>query len=566
MSEDTKGTRFAALIRVSTERQQKEGESLTTQRKEIQDAVNKMGGRIVDWYGGQEHATPGHEKTQVDRLLADAQKEPKLFDAVIVTHPDRWSRDNRKSAWGIEIFIETGVRFFVGEREKHFDDPQTLLELGMAAAIGQYQALNQTLTSLKNRINRAKRGIPTCGQKPYGRTFDPKTGWGIDPIKKARIEEIAKRYLAGKHLPDLAREYGMNHANLHKILTKRSGTEWLQTFDSDKLKIHEVVPTQVPRLLSEETIKAIRERAEANRTYHHGQRKNRYLFSHVIFCGHCGYALFGQTNYNGNQFYRHGPTERDRPCDRPTGKSYIGTKEIEDVVMRHLFECFGNPKGVQRIIEAATPNLAKINRDRTRVTDLLKLLERVKINRARTLGLRDKGLITEEEEDERLNAFKVEWDQYLEELNRLNNNLQNVPTPEGIRVVSAKIAAKFEKYRYTDASQKAKVRHANHALDEMTWEDQRALVETVFGGKTAEGKRMGIRIKWIDDPKRTKRGFKWKYRIDGKLMDEAGGMLPMSESRKNVMFGTNSVESALPSPDRDPRGCRSRADTAPPAV
>ena len=81
--------------------------------------------------------------------------------------------------------------------------------------------------------------------------------------------------------------------------------------------------------------------------------------------------------------------------------------------MRHLFECFGNPKGVQRIIEAATPNQAKIKKDRARVTDLQKLLERVKTNRARTLGLRDKELISEEEEIKRLNAFKAEEDRYL---------------------------------------------------------------------------------------------------------------------------------------------------------
>jgi hypothetical protein len=31
--------------------------------------------------------------------------------------------------------------------------------------------------------------------------------------------EIAKRYLAGEKLPDLAEEFNMNHANLHKILT-----------------------------------------------------------------------------------------------------------------------------------------------------------------------------------------------------------------------------------------------------------------------------------------------------------------------------------------------------------
>lgn len=226
--------------------------------------------------------------------------------------------------------------------------------------------------------------------------------------------------------------------------------------------------------------------------------------------------------------------------------------------MRHLFECFGNPKAVQRAVEAATPNLAKIKNDQARVAALQKLLERVKSNRARTLRLRNNEVISDEEEIKQLDAFKAEGDRYLEELNRLNNNLQNVPTPEGIQAVSAKVAAKFKNYRYSDARLIANVRHANHALDEMTWEDKRALVETVFSGKTPEGKRLGVYVQWVDDPKLRERGLKWKYTIEGKLMDGVGGWLPMSETRKNAFFGISSEESALHSQGRGPPGCRSR--------
>ena len=92
----TKQIRFAALIRVSTERQEKR-ESLRTQRSQIKTAVGLQEGKIVKWYGGQEHATEGWEKQEFDRLLADAQKTPRLFDAVMITDPDRYSRDNLKA-------------------------------------------------------------------------------------------------------------------------------------------------------------------------------------------------------------------------------------------------------------------------------------------------------------------------------------------------------------------------------------------------------------------------------------------------------------------------------------
>jgi hypothetical protein len=41
----TKPVRFAALVRVSTEAQEKQGESLATQRKQILRDVERLGGR-----------------------------------------------------------------------------------------------------------------------------------------------------------------------------------------------------------------------------------------------------------------------------------------------------------------------------------------------------------------------------------------------------------------------------------------------------------------------------------------------------------------------------------------
>src|SRR3954464_10781937 len=103
--------RFAALIRVSTEKQEKQGESLKTQTTDNTKSVEHLGGTIFKWYGGQEHATPGYEKKEVDRLIQDARN--KRFDAVIVTDADRWSRDNDKSKEGLEVFAANDIRFFV---------------------------------------------------------------------------------------------------------------------------------------------------------------------------------------------------------------------------------------------------------------------------------------------------------------------------------------------------------------------------------------------------------------------------------------------------------------------
>jgi len=51
---------------------------------QIERAVEICGGEVVEWFGGQEHATAGWEHTEVDRLLEYCERVPRQVDAVIV--------------------------------------------------------------------------------------------------------------------------------------------------------------------------------------------------------------------------------------------------------------------------------------------------------------------------------------------------------------------------------------------------------------------------------------------------------------------------------------------------
>lgn len=162
-----KTLRFAALVRVSTEQQQKRGESLNTQTKQITQAVEQLGGTVTRWYKGQQHATAGYEHQLVDELLADAQKKRKPFDAIIVADASRWSRDNGKSKQGLKILRKNNIRFFTHSEERDLFDPPTNLFLGMYAEIGEFQANEQKRKSVLNKIELAKQGKPSAGSLPW---------------------------------------------------------------------------------------------------------------------------------------------------------------------------------------------------------------------------------------------------------------------------------------------------------------------------------------------------------------------------------------------------------------
>jgi DNA invertase Pin-like site-specific DNA recombinase len=247
-----KPLRFACFVRVSTEQQEKWGESLRVQRNANARDVERLGGRIVERYGGQEHGTAGWERAELDRLLADAARSK--FDAVIVAYADRWSPDNAKSKAGLEVFRRHGVRFFVGSTEMDLHLLEHRLMLGINAEIGEFIARQQAKKSLETRLERARKGIPTAGKIPFGRTYDRDAGtWRIDPVAKRQIEEIADRIMGGTSLNDLAREYELNHSNLSRTLRLHSGEEWSYTLGG------EVFTCRVPRLLPERTIRTVRE-------------------------------------------------------------------------------------------------------------------------------------------------------------------------------------------------------------------------------------------------------------------------------------------------------------------
>jgi DNA invertase Pin-like site-specific DNA recombinase len=533
--------RFAALIRVSTEKQEKQGESLRIQRSQIEVAVAQLGGKIIEWYGGQEHATPGHEKSEVNRLIRDSASGK--FDAVIVAHEDRWSRDNIASAQGLDTFQNYNVRFFVGSRECSLIDPTIRFMLAQHAVIGEYHAANQSKKSIESRIERAKRGIPTSGKMPFGRTFiKPDGSWKIVDEKLAMMKDVASRYLAGEKIPDLAKEYGVNPSNLHKNLMKRCGDKWTETFDFPKFGIHEIVTHTIPRLLPEKTIKAVQEKAKRNKTYSHSYRNlNRYLLSGYIYCVHCGYALGGQPNH-GVLNYRHPHHSRVRACNVPKG--YINAQQIETAVIYDLYDMFGNPKAVERAIKAAIPNQGEVAELRAKQAKIEKSLANIVASKERIAEAVAKGTLTDSEVQNQIGKLRQQEEKQQAALQTICDQLAHLPTERAIRTVSDEVVKELNQALFPTKRHERRIDGVEYkingesrdcfrlgmqisyldsyldtaddiyeAVAAIPWDEKRALVESVFSGSASDGKPAGVYIHW--PPSDITRRPPWQYAVHG---------------------------------------------------
>ena len=176
-------------------------------------------------------------------------------------------------------------------------------------------------------------------------------------MKKKKIETAAQRYLAGDSLLEISNSMDMANSNLHKILTKTAGDSWFVNFTVKKFRIDETIEFKIPRLLSEETMQKIRDRLEANKTYRHGEIKNKYLLKRLVFCGQCGFALMGQTSTNkpGGLEYKYYRTQTAR-CGH---NFFVPAGKLEDQVTEQLFSIdeagldrifFKSPTAVENVV------------------------------------------------------------------------------------------------------------------------------------------------------------------------------------------------------------------------
>src|SRR5262249_8465805 len=156
--------------------------------------AKRIGGTIVKWYEGQEHATAGHERKRFAQMLQDAAHH--RFDALMVTDASRLTRDPQANLTLIRTFKEDRIRLFIQGQEHDLHNPKDRFMLGMLANVHAFYIEEQIGKSINNRIEAAKRGYPVCGTLPFGRYADIPTD--KEERKNAcewSIDEDCKRFL-----------------------------------------------------------------------------------------------------------------------------------------------------------------------------------------------------------------------------------------------------------------------------------------------------------------------------------------------------------------------------------
>lgn len=472
--------RFAPIIRVSTEQQKKQGESLKTQKSQIIQYVETLKGVVPDhcWqYCGQEHATSKFERHLLEKLLHDSAND--LFDAVIVCDASRWSRDNLKSKEGLNILKKNGIRFFVGTTEYDLNNFDDWFRLGITTEMNEYVANQNAKKSIDNRIHRAKNSkIPTAGKLPYARIFDKKTGeWILNEDKANKLRWAAEQYITGKaNMYQIAQTLNMTESYVRKLLRERCGDTWTINIKGEQITYN------VPRVLPERIIKQVRTRLEFNRRNNRTDVPNKYVLSGFLYCENCHHTLVGQTQYiKGAEFkyYIH-PIKPEIQCK---AFSSINLERIERAVFLTIFENLMDVPSYERAISESMPDESKIKELHDRISSNKNELRQV---------LKDQDTLTSKVMAGELTKHTVKRteEELLEREKRLTEMIESderqfnsIPDIETVKHEAEKIRKELL----------AKYRSKDHLFN-MSFDEKRDLLYWLFNGRDQNGDPYGIYI------------------------------------------------------------------------
>jgi len=412
--------RFAALVRVSTERQGKRGESLRTQKKNILQAVEYHDGEVVEWYEGQEHATEGYERKLFGQLLRDAGTG--TFNAVIVDDVSRWSRDTLRAQEGLAVLRKNAIRFFVGSLEYDQNMPEPKFFLDMMTSVSQFHASLNSFKAMINKVERAKRGWPTSGKIPYGRKLlndgDRKSGsaqWEVITEKQKEVLWLYDLYVNKKHgFNKITKITGIPLSTVRAILLLQSGDIWRRSFRIKNKVEH--VETKIPPLLDKAQIEAVRRQTKVNPQFR--ELKYIYPLAHFVRCAECRATLHGQAQAGRKKYYVHDKVTRDRHhCN---GLKSVRAEWVDSNVFAQIGKMLSDSKyviqAIQRVTAVGEETRAHLE---GQLDEYRKRQGKLKARRERLLDAIMDGTVLKEEVTEK-------WDDLRHTISELESGISDI--------------------------------------------------------------------------------------------------------------------------------------------
>jgi site-specific DNA recombinase len=166
--------RAVGYIRVSTQAQAKEGESLKTQEKQISDFIkNKKGWESVKIYSDKARSgSTDVGRSQFQQMIQRAKKGE--FQGIVFSRLSRFARNAGDFLHHRDMLRESGVELFSVKENIDPTTPSGKLMMGLMAIIAEWEREMMAEQMGENKMALWREGKINMGQPPLGYDWDRK--------------------------------------------------------------------------------------------------------------------------------------------------------------------------------------------------------------------------------------------------------------------------------------------------------------------------------------------------------------------------------------------------------
>lgn len=307
-TDENKLTRVALYIRVSTDRQAKEGDSLEAQEKALIDYAKEHNYIIIDTYIDGGESGQKIKRTNLQRLLKDVENNK--IDLVIMTKLDRWFRNIADFYKVIEVLKRNKVDWKTIWEDYDTTTASGEFWLNMSLSMGQLEA--KRTSERINEVFDYKYNVQktACtGKAPYGYKISKEKKIIIDDEKSKNVIALFEHYASTNNLNKTASWFRTNIENKSTEIIKKYLKNPIYIGQFKRTKTQEIIEDYAPRIIDDElwfkVQKLIQINIKNNISDPTKKRHNTkpYIFSGLLICKECGHILSGKTNANSRHYY-----------------------------------------------------------------------------------------------------------------------------------------------------------------------------------------------------------------------------------------------------------------------
>ena len=404
-------TKVALYIRVSTDRQAKEGDSLEAQEKALTDYAKEHNYIIIDKYIDGGESGQKIKRTNLQRLLKDC--ETKDIDLIIMTKLDRWFRNVADFYKVIEVLKKNKVDWKTIWEDYDTTTASGEFWLNMSLALGQMEAKRTGERISEIFEHKFKYQKTVCsGKKKFGYDISKEKKYIINNEEAEMIKDLYNYFINCESLNKTVTWFRENKKQLGHASIKIYLKDISYTGRYLRKKTNEIIDDFIPRIIDDETYhkaQSIFERNIKVRGNTFTEYKNNYIFSGLLRCKNCGSKLSATSNKNGTKYYR---CKKYSICECNMNKM-INEKKLETYLINNICSLID-----QKLINVDIENIKIENNE--------KLIKTIKNKMQKLAELYLNDMIEIEYYKTEYNKLKQQLEMEQDKNNESTNNIENI--------------------------------------------------------------------------------------------------------------------------------------------